>query len=64
MTAPTWLILAVPAAAYAVFLTVRAVRRRRADRALAAGIAERVHDRAYLEWLDGEFRAMDAGERP
>lgn len=43
---------------------IRSGRRRRGDREWAAGIAGRVHDRAYLEWLESEFGAMDAGERP
>ena len=52
---PTWTILAIPASLVAAYLAIRAVRRRRADREWAAGIASRVHDRRYLDWLEEQF---------
>jgi len=51
--------------AFWVPLAVIAVRRqRRKDREWAAGADERVRIAEYLHWLEGEFAAMEAGERP
>lgn len=52
---PTWTIPAVFGAFFAGYAIVRKIRRRRADREWAAGIASRVHDRRYLEWLEEQF---------
>ena len=51
---PTWVIL-TPLAAIGVIIAARRLRKRRADREWAAGIAQRVHDRQFLEWLDAQF---------
>lgn len=51
---PTWIIL-TPLAAIGAAVTVRRLRKRRADREWARGIAQRVHDDRFLEWLDGQF---------
>jgi len=51
---PTWVIL-TPLAAFGVIIAARRLRKRRADREWAAGIAQRVHDDLFLEWLDGQF---------
>jgi hypothetical protein len=47
-------------AAGAVWL-YRRLRQRRADLDYRAGVASRVHDRRFLEWLDEQF---DAEGRP
>ena len=60
---PTWTIL-TPLGAIGLCLAARFWLRRRRDRAWAAGVASRIHDQRYLDWLDAEFEAMDAGERP
>ena len=49
-------LVAVFGTAYAI---VRAVRRRRADRAWAAGVASRVHDEGYLQWLEEQFEGSE-----
>ena len=59
---PTWTILAIPASLVAAYLAIRAVRRRRADREWAAGIASRVHDRAYLDWLEEQFASEGSAQ--
>ena len=59
---PTWVILAVPAALYAAYRAIRAVLRRRADRIQAAAIAERVHDRRYLDWLEERFASEERAQ--
>ena len=51
---PTWVIL-TPLAAFGVIIAARRLRRRRADREWARGIAQRVHDDRFLQWLDGQF---------
>ena len=51
---PTWVIL-TPLAAIGVIIVGRRLRRRRADREWAAGVAQRVHDGLYLEWLEEQF---------
>ena len=56
---PTWVILAVPCAAVAGYVIVREIRRRRADREWAAGIASRVHDRRYLDFLEEQFASEE-----
>lgn len=61
MTVPTWVILAGYAAALAGYAAVRRYRRRRADRQWAAGIASRVHDREYLDWLEEQFASEEKG---
>lgn len=58
---PTWVILASYAATLAGYAAVQRFRRRRADREWAAGIASRVHDREYLEWLEREFAKTSGG---
>lgn len=60
---PTWVILAAYAAAFAGCAAIRTYRRRRADREWAAGIARRVHDRAYLDWLEQEFASDETNGR-
>jgi hypothetical protein len=45
---------------YAIRAAVRERRRRRADRAWAAGVAQGVRDAEYLRWLDDHW-ADDAG---
>ena len=62
MNASTRAVLAVFAAAamlYAAARVVREVRLRRADRAWAEGVAQSVHDRLYLEWLEREFASEE-----
>lgn len=56
---PTWVILAVPAAILTGYAAVCWLLRRRADRQWAAGIAGRVHDRAYLAWLEEQFASEE-----
>ena len=40
------------------------LRRRREDRAWVAEARERIRAAEYLQWLERQFTAMEAGERP
>jgi hypothetical protein len=58
---PTWVIL-TPLAAIGIAVAVRRLRRMRADREWARGIAQRVHDRGYLEWLEEQFASEGSAQ--